>query len=44
LVLTRRTVQNHVSNIYAKLEVRSRMEAAYLAFRNGLAAPPESGD
>ena len=44
LVLTRRTVQNHVSNIYAKLEVRSRMEAAYLAFRNGLAAPPESGE
>lgn len=43
LVLTRRTVQNHVSNIYAKLEVHSRIEAAYLAIRGGLAAPPEPG-
>jgi DNA-binding NarL/FixJ family response regulator len=36
LVLTTRTVQNHVSNIYGKLEVASRTEAALLAIRAGL--------
>lgn len=38
LVLTTRTVQNHVSNIYGKLGVTSRTEAALLAIRCGLAS------
>ena len=36
LVLTKRTVQNHISNIYGKLNVASRTEAVLLAIRNGL--------
>ena len=36
LVLTKRTVQNHISNIYGKLNVASRTEAALLAIRRGL--------
>ncbi len=36
LVLTRRTVQNHVSNIYSKLGASSRTEAALYAIRRGL--------
>lgn len=36
LVLTPRTVQNHVSNIYSKLAVASRAEAILYAIRNGL--------
>lgn len=36
LVVTRRTVQNHVSNIYAKLNAASRTEAALYAIRHGL--------
>ncbi len=37
LVITRRTVQNHVSSIYGKLGVDSRIEAALYAIRHGLA-------
>ena len=37
LVVTKRTVQNHVSNIYSKLEMSSRTEAALYAIRHGLA-------
>jgi DNA-binding NarL/FixJ family response regulator len=36
LVVTRRTVQNHVSNIYGKLGVASRTEAMAYAIRHGL--------
>jgi len=36
LVLTTRTVQNHVSNIYSKLGVSSRTEAALYAIQHGL--------
>jgi len=36
LVVTKRTVQNHVSNIYSKLEMSSRTEAALYAIRHGL--------
>jgi DNA-binding NarL/FixJ family response regulator len=36
LVVAMRTVQNHVSNIYGKLEVSSRTEAVLLAIRTGL--------
>lgn len=37
LVVTKRTVQNHISNIYAKLGVTSRTEAMLYAIRHGLA-------
>ena len=37
LVVTRRTVQNHVSNIYGKLNLTSRTETALYAIRHGLA-------
>ncbi len=40
LVLTRRTVQNHISNLYGKLNVTSRTEAALLAIQCGWAAAP----
>ncbi|RMF28825.1 MAG: DNA-binding response regulator [Chloroflexi bacterium] len=45
LGVTKRTVQNHVSNIYGKLDVSSRTEAALLAIRYGLVKlpPPEDG-
>ncbi len=36
LVVTKRTVQNHVSHIYGKLAVNSRTEAALWAIRQGL--------
>ena len=36
LVVTKRTVQNHVSNIYGKLEVISRTEAMLYAIRHEL--------
>jgi DNA-binding NarL/FixJ family response regulator len=38
LVVTKRTVQNHVSNIYSKLGLNSRTEAMLYALRHGLAA------
>jgi DNA-binding NarL/FixJ family response regulator len=43
LVVTKRTVQNHVSHIYGKLGVNSRTEAMLYALRYGLTAvePPE---
>lgn len=36
LVITKRTVQNHISNIYRKLGVTSRTEAMLYAIRHGL--------
>jgi two-component system, NarL family, response regulator LiaR len=44
LVVTRRTVQNHVSNIYGKLNLASRTEAALYAIRCGLVEVPSAGD
>jgi DNA-binding NarL/FixJ family response regulator len=44
LVVTKRTVQNHVSNIYGKLGVTSRTEAALYAIRHGLVHIPPAGD
>ncbi len=35
LMVTKRTVQNHISNIYGKLEVTSRTEAMLIAIRKG---------
>jgi DNA-binding NarL/FixJ family response regulator len=37
LTVTKRTVQNHISNIYGKLGVTSRTEAMLYAIRHGLA-------
>lgn len=37
LIVTKRTVQNHISNIYGKLRVTSRTEAMLYAIRHGLA-------
>jgi DNA-binding NarL/FixJ family response regulator len=44
LVVTKRTVQNHVSNIYGKLGVTSRTQAALYAIRHGLAQVSPMGD
>ena len=44
LVVTRRTVQNHVSNIYGKLHVATRTEAALYAIRRGLVEVPSTRD
>ena len=36
LVLSRRTVERHISNIYSKTRTRSRADATAFAFNNGL--------
>jgi DNA-binding NarL/FixJ family response regulator len=41
LILTTRTIQNHVSNIYGKLGVSNRTEAALFAIRHGLSRAPQ---
>ena len=44
LVVTKRTVQNHVSNVYGKLGVTSRTEAMLYAIRHGLVQISPAGD
>ena len=39
LVLSQRTVDRHVSNIFTKLGVTTRTAAAWFAFENGIATP-----
>jgi DNA-binding NarL/FixJ family response regulator len=43
LVLTKRTIQNHVSNIYSKLGTSSRTEAMLFAIQHGLVDVPRPG-
>ena len=40
LVLSRRTVERHISNIYSKTRTRSRADATAFAFNNGLVSSP----
>jgi len=40
LFLSEKTVKNHISSIFAKLQVNDRTEAALLAARHGLTDPP----
>jgi DNA-binding NarL/FixJ family response regulator len=44
LTITKRTVQNHISNIYGKLGVTSRTEAMLYAIRHGLTQVDASVD
>jgi DNA-binding NarL/FixJ family response regulator len=39
LFLSVRTVERHITNIYGKVDARTRAEATAYAFRNGLAGP-----
>jgi DNA-binding NarL/FixJ family response regulator len=41
LTISERTARTHVSNILRKLGLTSRTQAALLAVREGLAAPPD---
>jgi len=41
LSITKRTVQNHISNIYGKLDLDSRAEAILYALQHGLAKVPD---
>jgi len=44
LVVTKRTVQNHISNLYGKLGVTSRTEAMLYAIQHGLVEIPPGGE
>jgi DNA-binding NarL/FixJ family response regulator len=41
LGLAEKTIKHHMTNILGKLQVRSRVEAALLAYREGLGTPAE---
>jgi two-component system, NarL family, nitrate/nitrite response regulator NarL len=41
LSLAEKTVKHHMTNILGKLQVRSRVEAALMAYKQGLAGPPD---
>ena len=38
--IAQQTVKNHLSSIFQKLNVRSRVQLAVLALRSGIAEPP----
>ena len=43
LSLAEKTIKHYMTNILGKLQVRSRVEAALLAYRRGLGGPPDDG-
>lgn len=43
LVISERTVQTHLSNIFSKMNVNSRTEAVLVALRDGWITPSENG-
>lgn len=43
LVITEKTVKNHITNLLSKLQVQDRTQAAVYALRHGLVALPELG-
>ncbi len=43
LVLSVRTVENHLARLYAKIGARGRVEATTFAYRHGLVAPTDAG-
>ncbi len=42
--LAEKTIKHYMTNILGKLQVRSRVEAALLAYREGLGTAPEDRD
>jgi DNA-binding NarL/FixJ family response regulator len=44
LFLSEKTVKNHISSIFAKLQVNDRTEAAVLAAHHGLTESPRRRD
>ena len=44
LVISHRTVQNHVQNTLGKLHMHNRVELVRFAIARGLEAPPDRGD
>ena len=41
--LAEKTIKHYMTNILGKLQVRSRVEAALLAYKQGMAGPPDPG-
>jgi len=44
LVISRKTVDNHVEHIYTKIGVSNRARASLFAVRQGLVTPAVDGD
>jgi DNA-binding NarL/FixJ family response regulator len=42
LRISQKTVRNHISNVYAKLSVKSRTQAVLYAIRHGMVSTPEA--
>jgi hypothetical protein len=42
LFITETTVRHHLTSVFNKLEITSRLELVVYAFKNNLVGPPES--